>query len=171
MNPYDIDVEGLKESAEIKDEKELLKLRLTAEFLRITAKMPTDEVLAKTGLHKSDLSRLRTFSLSRFTIDRIITLLDVLGVAPETVSRWEKGSLQMKEMTEKFIRFLILARTAPVIKYDELDGVAKKPSRSVPRRIFKKERGGWRGDNAAFPDKRVPGNLIFASAGGTFRRP
>jgi predicted XRE-type DNA-binding protein len=79
MNPYDIDVEGLHESAEIKDEKELLKLRLTAEFLRITAKMPTDEVLAKTGLHKSDLSRLRTFSLSRFTIDRIITLLDALG--------------------------------------------------------------------------------------------
>jgi predicted XRE-type DNA-binding protein len=79
MNPYDIDIDGLKESAEIKDEKELLKLRLAVEFLRITAKMSTDEILDKTGLHKSDLSRLRTFSLSRFTIDRIITLLDALG--------------------------------------------------------------------------------------------
>jgi putative zinc finger/helix-turn-helix YgiT family protein len=73
----------------------------------------------------------------------------VLAVAPETVSRWENGSLQMKEMSEKFIRFLILARTAPLRKYDELDDVAKRLSKTTPRRVFKKEKGQWRGDSAA----------------------
>lgn len=79
MNPYDIDVEALKESEEIKDEKELLKLKLAVEFLKAISKMETDVVLLRTGLHKSDLSRLRSMNLSRFTIDRIVSFLDALG--------------------------------------------------------------------------------------------
>lgn len=79
MNPYDIDIEKLKESKEITDEKELLKLKLTAAFLKAIAKMSTDDVLSATGLHKSDLSRLRALNVSRFTIDKIVGLLDDLG--------------------------------------------------------------------------------------------
>lgn len=79
MNPYEIDIEKLKESKEIKDEKELLKLKLLASFLDAISKMKTHDVLAATGLDKSDLSRLRAMNVERFTIDRIIGLLDALG--------------------------------------------------------------------------------------------
>lgn len=79
MNPYDIDIEKLKESREILDEKELLKLKLTFAFLKAISKMSTDDVIETTGLHKSDISRLRALNVSRFTIDKIIGLLDDLG--------------------------------------------------------------------------------------------
>jgi|SaaInlStandDraft_2_1057019.scaffolds.fasta_scaffold238810_2 hypothetical protein len=79
MNPYDLDIEKLKESKVITDEKELLKLKLTSAFLKAISKMSTDDVLSATGLHKSDLSRLRALNVSRFTIDRIVGFLDVLG--------------------------------------------------------------------------------------------
>jgi hypothetical protein len=64
MNPYDIDIDELIESEEIKDEKELLKLKLVGEFLQVTSKMTTEEVLLETGLHKSDLSRLRSLNIT-----------------------------------------------------------------------------------------------------------
>ena len=83
MNPYEIDIDTLLESNEITDGKELLKTKLVAEFLKITSKMETSEVLSLTGLDKSDLSRLRSFSLARFSIDRIVNLLDVLGFSTE----------------------------------------------------------------------------------------
>ena len=79
MNPYEIDIEKLKESKEIKDEKELLKLKLLASFLDAISKMKTHDILAAIGLDKSDLSRLRAMNVERFTIDRIIVLLDALG--------------------------------------------------------------------------------------------
>lgn len=81
MNPYDIDIEGLKESKNITDKKELLKLKLTAAFLKVIATMNTDDVLTATGLDKSDLSRLKAFNVSRFTIDRIIGILDTMGLS------------------------------------------------------------------------------------------
>jgi predicted XRE-type DNA-binding protein len=79
MKAYDIDIENLRESQEITDEKELLKLKLTSEFLKVTSKMKTEDILFSTGLHKSDLSRLRSLNVSRFTIDRIVSYLDDLG--------------------------------------------------------------------------------------------
>ncbi len=79
MNPYDIDFEKLKESEEVKDETELLKLKLVTAFLKVTVSMDTAEILSATGLHKSDLSRLRAMSVQRFTIDRIVRILDSLG--------------------------------------------------------------------------------------------
>ncbi len=79
MSAYEVDIEKLKESEEIKDEKELLKLKLVAAFLKATSKMETEEILSLTRLHKSDLSRLRTLNVSRFTIDRIVGFLDALG--------------------------------------------------------------------------------------------
>ena len=79
MNPYQIDIEKLKESLEIKDEKEILKIKLAAAFIKATSNMSSKEILSKTGLHKSDLSRIRTMSIKRFTIDKIISLLGDLG--------------------------------------------------------------------------------------------
>lgn len=79
MNPYKVDIEKLKESKPVTNEKELLKLKLASVFLKITADMPTDEILATTGLDKSDLSRIRALNIERFTIDRIISFLDALG--------------------------------------------------------------------------------------------
>jgi predicted XRE-type DNA-binding protein len=79
MSAYEVDIEKLKESEEIKDEKELLKLKLVAAFLKATSKMETEEILSLTRLHKSDLSRLRALNVSRFTIDRIVGFLDALG--------------------------------------------------------------------------------------------
>lgn len=79
MNPYEVDIDKLQESKEVKDEKELLKLKLVSAFLKATSKMPSDEILSLTGLHKSDLSRLRSMNVKRFTIDKIVGLLDDLG--------------------------------------------------------------------------------------------
>lgn len=92
MNPYDIDIEALKESEEIKDEKELLKLKLAIEFLKAISKMETGVVLLRTGLHKSDLSRLRSMNLSRFTIDRIVSFLDTLGFTTSISVRSKEAS-------------------------------------------------------------------------------
>ena len=83
MNPNDIDIERLRESREIRDGKDLLKLKLTAAFLKAISEMSDIDVLSITGLHKSDLSRLRALSVDRFTIDRLIGLLDVLGFSVE----------------------------------------------------------------------------------------
>ena len=79
MNPYEIDIEKLKESKQIDDERELLKLKLVAAFLKATEKMSSENIILVTGLHKSDLSRLRSMNVSRFTIDKIIGLLSDLG--------------------------------------------------------------------------------------------
>jgi predicted XRE-type DNA-binding protein len=79
MNPYKVKIEELKESQEITNEKELLKLELISEFLRAIEKMDTKDVYSATGIHKSDLSRLRALNIERFTIDRIVGFLDDLG--------------------------------------------------------------------------------------------
>lgn len=79
MNPYDIDFKKLKDSQEISEPKDLLKLELAAEFLKVTSKMSSEEIIQATGLHKSDLSRIRALNLSRFTIDRILGYLDSVG--------------------------------------------------------------------------------------------
>jgi hypothetical protein len=92
MNPYDLDIEKLKESKEIKDEKDLLKLKLVSAFLKATAKMKTEDILFTTGLDKSDLSRLRSMNVSRFTIDRIVGFLDVLGFSTKIDVKPKKAS-------------------------------------------------------------------------------
>lgn len=92
MNPYDIDYRKLKVSKEITNEKDLLKLKLIAYFNKVTSKMTSEEILERTNLHKSDLSRLRTFGMNRFTIDRIISLLDSLGYATKIDIKPKKAS-------------------------------------------------------------------------------
>lgn len=79
MNPYKIDTRKLKKSQAVSDGKEILKLQLASKLMEIISEMPTQEVIAKTGLDKADLSRLRVLNVDRFTIDRIITLINSLG--------------------------------------------------------------------------------------------
>ncbi len=79
MNPYDIDTSKLKVSKKITDEKELLKLKLSAAFMNATSKMSTEEILSKVSIDKSDLSRIRTTDVKRFSVDRLIGLLAQLG--------------------------------------------------------------------------------------------
>lgn len=93
MNPYKINKNFLKESEAITDEKELIKLRLVASFLKITAKMESDEILKRTKLNKADLSRLRSLNIERFSIDRIIGILKYLGFSTKfTVTPNHKAS-------------------------------------------------------------------------------
>ena len=79
MNPYDIDTSKLKISKIITDEKELLKLKLSAAFKKATKEMSTEEILSKVSIDKSDLSRIRGTYVKRFSVDRLIGLLAQLG--------------------------------------------------------------------------------------------
>jgi predicted XRE-type DNA-binding protein len=83
MNPYDVDYTKFKESELITDERDLLKLKLFAAFHDATIKMTVEEIIEITKLDKSDVSRLRTFGIDRFTIDRLIGILETLGVSTE----------------------------------------------------------------------------------------
>lgn len=79
MNPYDIDYSKLPVSKSITDSKTLTKIKLIAKFIELTKSMETKDVLKITGLDKSDFSRLRIMDHKRFSIDRVIALLDKLG--------------------------------------------------------------------------------------------
>lgn len=79
MNIYDVDYEKFQISKKITDEKEILKLKLVVAFLKATEKMESSEIIAQTGLHKADLSRLRCLSVGRFSLDRIVSILDSVG--------------------------------------------------------------------------------------------
>lgn len=79
MNPYDIDTSKLKESKLVTDERGLLKFKLCSAFNEVTSDMTTEEIISITGLDKSDISRLRVTGVQRFTLDRLVNLLDLLG--------------------------------------------------------------------------------------------
>jgi predicted XRE-type DNA-binding protein len=79
MNPYDIDYTKLKESKKITENKEILKLQLASIFVDKIEGLETSEVLKRTGLDKSDLSRIMTTNVSRFSLERLIGLLNKLG--------------------------------------------------------------------------------------------
>lgn len=79
MKPYRVSIEHLGISEEITDERELMKLKLVGHFLKVTAKLSNEDILAKTGLDKADLSRLKASLIDRFTIDRLIGILSSLG--------------------------------------------------------------------------------------------
>ena len=81
MHPYKIDQSKLRESEKNLDQKDLIKLELISALLKAISKMESNEALEITGLDKSNLSRLKSLSLKRFSIERIINLLDHLGLA------------------------------------------------------------------------------------------
>lgn len=81
MNPYDIDITKLKISEPVTEEKDFIKLDLIAAFSRATSKMSIDEILEKTKLHRSDLSRLQVGSFQRFSIERLVGILNSLDLS------------------------------------------------------------------------------------------
>lgn len=93
MNPYDVDHSKFKGSKKITSERDILKLKLLAQIKLITESMETHEILTLTGLDKSDLSRIRISSYQRFSIDRLIKILETLGyVANLSIVRNKKAS-------------------------------------------------------------------------------
>jgi len=78
-SPYDFDYENLPDSEEVVDPVSLLKVELGAKFCKITKNLTNNEVIEITGLHKADLSRIKVGSVDRFSLDRLIGLLSMLG--------------------------------------------------------------------------------------------
>lgn len=81
--PYDIDIDSIPVSKPITDPGILLKYKLSAQLNKVFDTLTTEEIIEKTGLDRSDISRIRIQSIRRFSIDRIIKLLFMLG---QTVS-------------------------------------------------------------------------------------
>lgn len=73
----------------------------------------------------------------------------VLGVTPETVSRWESGDQSMGEQAERLLRVLVIGKTSPITNYSELDEIAKKEARSATKRTFRATEHHWKADNIA----------------------
>jgi predicted XRE-type DNA-binding protein len=92
MNPYNINIKKLKVSKEVTNEKEILKRQLAKKLNELIADMSPSEISAKTGLHKSDISRLKILNVGRFSIDRIVTILDSLGYVMTVKIKNKKAS-------------------------------------------------------------------------------
>lgn len=67
----------------------------------------------------------------------------VMGVSPETVSRWEKGTVNMKEASERLLRVLVLTKLGPFRNYNDLKEYASKASKTPRKRVFEMERSHW----------------------------
>mgnify|MGYP003580238130 CR=1 FL=1 len=73
---------------------------------------------------------------------------EYMGVAPETVSRWENGSTPMGPLAERLLRLAVLSREpAGDYSLDVLKGVAREEAspRSLKVRVAK---DGWRTEAA-----------------------
>lgn len=103
MNPYKIDIESIKESKKVKDQKDIIKLKLISGLFKKISKMENSDILEKTGLDKSDLSRLRSLDIKRFSVDRIIKILNDLGFSAEiSIIKIDKASrLSTKKFDQK----------------------------------------------------------------------
>lgn len=78
-----------------------------------------------------------------------ISFASCMGVSPETVSRWEKGTVNMKEASERFLRVLILAKLEPFRNYEDLKEFATKSSKTVSKHYFKMDHSHWAVDKVA----------------------
>jgi predicted XRE-type DNA-binding protein len=92
-DPYEIDPESIGPSRVITDEGELLKYKLSSEIIKILRKLTIEEALEVTNLNRADLSRLKTQNIQRFSIDRLIKILILLGQSVKiTISSKRKAS-------------------------------------------------------------------------------
>jgi putative zinc finger/helix-turn-helix YgiT family protein len=66
-----------------------------------------------------------------------------IGVSAETISRWEKGSVNMKESVERFLRVLVLSNIGPFREYDELETFATVARKTPVKREFKAKKETW----------------------------
>lgn len=78
-----------------------------------------------------------------------VAFAEAIGVSPETVSRWEKGSVNMKEASERFLRVLILSKVGPFRNYEDLKDFASKSSKTISKHYFKIDYSHWAVDKAA----------------------
>lgn len=66
-----------------------------------------------------------------------------IGVTPETVTRWEKGQVNMKETSERLLRVLVLSNVGPFRNYEELAIFASQERKTAPKRSFKATKEDW----------------------------
>lgn len=78
-----------------------------------------------------------------------VDFAEAIGVSAETVSRWEKGTVNMKEASERFLRVLILSKVGPFRKYEDLKDFASKSSKTISKHYFKIDHSHWAVDKAA----------------------
>ena len=78
-----------------------------------------------------------------------VDFAESIGVSPETVSRWEKGTVNMKEASERFLRVLILSKVGPFRNYEDLKDFASKSSKTISKHCFKMDHSHWAVDKAA----------------------
>jgi putative zinc finger/helix-turn-helix YgiT family protein len=71
------------------------------------------------------------------------------GVSAETVSRWEKGSVNMKEASERLLRVLVLSKFGPFRNYEDLKEFATVEKKTPHKHVFKASRNNWAYDEAA----------------------
>lgn len=90
FNPYDIDPESIPVSRKITDEREILKYRLSSEVNKVMRTMSTEQIVKKTGLNPADISRIKIQSIKRFTIDRLIKILILLGQSVNIIVKSKK---------------------------------------------------------------------------------
>jgi putative zinc finger/helix-turn-helix YgiT family protein len=67
----------------------------------------------------------------------------VIGVSAESVSRWEKGTVNMKEASERLLRVLVLSNVGPFREYDELETFATVKRKMPIKRAFKVSKDSW----------------------------
>lgn len=90
--PYDIDIDTIPVSKSVTDPAIILKLKLSAEIITIVRKMDTEEALAKTGLNRADFSRITRQRIQRFSIDRLLKILFLLGQTVSITVKPEKAA-------------------------------------------------------------------------------
>lgn len=78
-----------------------------------------------------------------------VDFAEAIGVSAETVSRWEKGRVNMKEASERFLRVLILSKVEPFRNYEDLKDFASKSSKTISKHCFKIDHSHWAVDKAA----------------------
>ena len=72
-----------------------------------------------------------------------------ISVSPETVSRWENGSLKISETSERFLRVLVLARKGPFRNYEDLSRFANQERKTSHKTTFKLIQSHWKETKAA----------------------
>lgn len=71
------------------------------------------------------------------------------GVSAETVSRWEKGTVNMKEASERLLRVLVLSKVGPFRNYEDLKEFATIEKKTPHKHVFKAGRSNWAYDEVA----------------------
>ncbi|MBL6991832.1 MAG: helix-turn-helix domain-containing protein [Bacteriovoracaceae bacterium] len=72
-----------------------------------------------------------------------------IGVAAETISRWEKGTQKMSLTHEKLLRIMVLAKLGPIRNYDDMIEFGAIEKKRLKNMTFVSQRNKWRFNAAA----------------------